>query len=181
MVTFFIVSKSLISQTGLERDIANLVAPTLEDMGYELVRVSVLGKEVPTIQIMADKADGSLISIEDCEAISHAVGAVMDVEDPLPGAWNLEVSSAGIDRPLVRLKDWQRFAGHIAKVELELPIEGRKRFRGYIYSVEDQQVSLRLDNGETVSFLFPNLRKARLVLTDDLIEASSRMVGVKKN
>ena len=107
--------------TGLEGRVAGIVAPALADMGYELVRVAVLGRERPTVQIMADRADGGQISVEDCEAISHAVGAVLDVEDPIPGTWTLEVSSAGIDRPLTRRKDWNRFAGHLARVEMAVP------------------------------------------------------------
>ena len=107
--------------TGLEARLADVIAPTLGDMGYELVRVAVLGRERPTVQIMADRADGALITVEDCEAISHAVGAVLDVDDPIPGAWTLEVSSAGIDRPLTRVKDWNRFAGHLARAETGRP------------------------------------------------------------
>ena len=99
---------------SLESRLAAIVAPTLESMGFELVRVVVLGRDRPTVQVMADRADGAQIAVHDCEAISHALGAVLDVEDPLPGAWSLEVSSAGIDRPLTRVKDWNRYAGHLA-------------------------------------------------------------------
>src|ERR1700759_5737561 len=103
-------------------------------MGYELVRVTVLGRSRPTVQVMADRADGSQITVSDCEAISHALGAVLDVEDPIPGNWLLEVSSAGIDRPVTRTKDWNRFAGHLARAETVAPIDGRRRgivvFRG---------------------------------------------------
>ena len=118
--------------TGIEAKLAAIVTPTLADMGYELVRVAVSGKDRPTVQIMADRADGAQITVEDCEAISRALGAVIDVEDPLPGAWNLEVSSPGIDRPLTRVKDWNRFAGHLARAELIAPIDGRKRFSGIV-------------------------------------------------
>jgi len=96
-------------------------------MGYELVRVAVLGRERPTVQVMADRADGSQITVADCEAISRALGAVLDVEDPIPGAWSLEISSAGIDRPLTRVKDWNRFAGHLARAETVAPVDGRRR------------------------------------------------------
>ena len=145
----------------------------ITSMGYELVRVAVLGKERPTVQIMADRADGSLIAVEDCEAISHAVGAVLDVDDPIPGAWNLEVSSAGIDRPLTRGKDWNRFAGHQAKAEVALPIDGRKRFSGIILGAQDGAARMRLDDGTEVTLPLQDIRKARLVLTDALIEATS--------
>jgi len=116
------------AHSSLETRLTAIVAPTLEAMGYDLVRVAVLGRDRPTVQVMADRADGSQITVADCEAISHALGAVLDVEDPIPGAWSLEVSSAGIDRPLVRAKDWNRFAGHLARAETLGLVEGRKRF-----------------------------------------------------
>ena len=158
--------------TGLEARIAGLVAPTLASMGYELVRVQVMGKERPTVQIMADRADGALISVEDCEAISHAVGAVLDVEDPISGAWSLEVSSAGIDRPLTRLKDWVRFAGHLARAELAVPMEGRKRFQGVILGADAKAARLRLADGTDVALPMAEIRRAKLILTDELIEAT---------
>lgn len=164
--------------SGLEARIADRIAPTLVDMGYELVRLSVLGHETPTVQVMADRADGSLISVEDCEQISHAVGAVLDVDDPIPGAWMLEVSSAGIDRPLTRAKDWERFAGHLARVELDVPLDGRKRFAGIVLGERDGHGLLRLDDGKEVALSLDDMRKARLVLTDELIEASAALAGV---
>ncbi len=142
-------------------------------MGYELVRVAVIGRESPTVQIMADRADGSLIAVEDCEAISHAVGAVLDVDDPIQGNWTLEVSSAGIDRPLTRPKDWNRFAGHQAKAELTIPLDGRKRFAGIVLGAENGAARLRLDDGSEVALPLQDIRKARLVLTDALIAATS--------
>ncbi len=164
--------------SGLEARIADRIAPTLADMGYELVRLSVLGHETPTVQVMADRADGSLINVDDCEQISHAVGAVLDVDDPIPGAWMLEVSSAGIDRPLTRAKDWERFAGHLAKVELEVPLDGRKRFSGIVLGMREGCGLLRLDDGQEVALPLDDMRKARLVLTDELIEASAALAGV---
>ena len=163
------------AHSGLEARLVALVAPTLEDLGYEIVRVAVLGRESPTVQIMADRADGSLISVEDCERISHAVGAVLDVEDPIPGAWTLEVSSAGIDRPLTRAKDWNRFAGHQAKAEVLVPIDGRRRFSGVVLGAEDGIARLRLDDGTEAALPLEEIRRARLVLTDALIEASAQM------
>ncbi|RFD21051.1 ribosome maturation factor RimP [Komagataeibacter melaceti] len=162
--------------TGLDARIAAMIGPALTDMGFDLVRVAVLGRESPTVQIMADRADGSLITIEDCEQISHAVGAILDVDDPLPGAWTLEVSSAGIDRPLTRAKDWERFAGHLARAEMNMPIDGRKRFAGIVLGVRDGHGLMRLDDGTEVALPFADMRKARLVLTDELIEASARMM-----
>ena len=110
---------------GLEARIADAITPTIEHMGYELVRVQVQGKERPTVQIMADRVDGKLFTVSDCENISHAAGAVLDVDDPIKGEWQLEVSSPGIDRPLTRAKDWNRYAGHVATLELNIPQDGR--------------------------------------------------------
>lgn len=141
-------------------------------MGYELVRVQIMGKERPTVQVMADRADGALISVEDCEAISHALGAVLDVDDPFRGAWSLEISSAGIDRPLTRLKDWTRFIGHLARVELAVPMEGRKRFQGVILGADATAARLRLEDGTDATLPMADIRRAKLVLTDALIEAT---------
>jgi ribosome maturation factor RimP len=142
-------------------------------MGFELVRVAVLGRERPTVQVMADRADGSLITVEDCEQISHYLSTVFDVEDPIPGAWNLEVSSAGIDRPLTRVKDWNRFAGHLARAETELPIDGRKRFSGIVLGADAMVARLRLDDGTEVALPLAHVRRAKLVLTDALIAATA--------
>ncbi|WP_376099151.1 ribosome maturation factor RimP [Roseomonas sp. CCTCC AB2023176] len=159
---------------GLEARIASAIAPTLGAMGYELVRVQVQGKERPTVQIMADRADGSLIGVRDCEAISHAVGAVLDVDDPFPGLWNLEVSSAGIDRPLTRTKDWVRFAGHVATAELHVPQDGRRRWRGRILSADEEGVTMKPEEGgEAVTIPHSAIRRAKLVLTDELIAATA--------
>lgn len=173
---FSVLDEDLSSHVGLEGRIAALIAPTIEDLGFEIVRISVLGREVPTVQIMADRADGMLITVEDCEQISHAVGAVLDVEDPIPGNWTLEVSSAGIDRPLTRPKDWDRFAGHLAKAEVLVPVEGRRRFSGIVLGASEEGGRLRLDDGKEVVLPFRELKKARLVLTDALIEATEAMM-----
>lgn len=161
------------NHTGLEAKIAGTIAPSLLDMGYELVRVLVLGRERPTVQVMADRADGSQISVNDCERITHTVSALLDVEDPLPGAWTLEVSSAGIDRPLTRLKDWVRFAGHQARVEMLMPHEGRRRFTGIITGADEAAVRLRLEDGTDVALAMPDIRRAKLLLTDELIAATA--------
>lgn len=160
-------------QTGLEGRIAAAIVPTLVDLGFELVRVAVLGRELPTVQIMADRADGAMISVEDCQQISRAVGAVLDVNDPIPGAWNLEVSSAGIDRPLTRPKDWTRFAGHLARAETNLPINGRKRFSGVVLGADAGAARMRLDDGSEVVLPLADIRRAKLVLTDALIAATA--------
>jgi ribosome maturation factor RimP len=159
--------------TTLEARLAAIVAPRLDLMGFELVRVAVLGRERPTVQIMAERADGSQITVEDCEQISHDVSAAIDVDDPIPGAWTLEVSSAGIDRPLTRLKDWNRFAGHLARVETFFPQNGRKRFSGIVLGADDGGARLRLDDDTEVVIRHPDIRRAKLVLTDALIEATA--------
>lgn len=157
---------------GLEGRIADLIAPSIEHMGYELVRVLISGKERPVVQIMADRADGTPFRVEDCEAISHRVSAVIDVEDPIRGEWTLEVSSPGIDRPLTRSKDWVRFVGHVATVELDVPVDGRRRFRGAILATDTTGVRLRLDDGTEAALPWDGIRRAKLVLTDALIAAT---------
>ena len=142
-------------------------------MGYELVRVAVSGRDRPTVQIMADRADAAPMAVEDCERISRALGAVIDVADPMPGVWTLEVSSPGIDRPLTRVKDWNRFAGHLARAELDPPLDGRKRFSGTVLGADAQHARLRLDDGSEVALPLADLRRARLVLTDALLEATA--------
>ena len=158
---------------GLEARIAEAIHPTLTHLGYELVRVQVSGKERPTVQVMADRADGAPFLVEDCEEISHAIGAVLDVADPIRGEWTLEVSSAGIDRPLTRAKDWNRFAGHVATVELVVPQDGRKRFKGIALGADADTARLKLDDGSEVALPRGNIRKAKLVLTDELIAATA--------
>jgi ribosome maturation factor RimP len=158
---------------GLEARIADAILPTLTHLGYELVRVQVSGKERPTVQVMADRADGAPFRVEDCEAISHAIGAVLDVADPIKGEWDLEVSSAGIDRPLTRAKDWNRFAGHVATLELAIPQDGRKRFKGVALGADAEVARLRLEDGTERAFPRANIRRAKLVLTDELIAATA--------
>ncbi|MBV8704413.1 MAG: ribosome maturation factor RimP [Acetobacteraceae bacterium] len=162
-----------VTETSLEARIGATIAPTLEDMGYELVRVAVLGRDRPTVQVMAERADGASMAVEDCEAISRAIGAVLDVEDPLPGAWTLEVSSPGIDRPLTRVKDWNRFAGHLVRAETLDPVDGRKRFSGVALGADEAAARLRLDDGTEVALPLSGLRRAKLVLTDALIAATA--------
>ncbi|HUA78512.1 MAG TPA: ribosome maturation factor RimP [Acetobacteraceae bacterium] len=156
-----------------EDRLAELVSPTLEAMGYELVRVVTTGGTRPTVQIMAERADGQAMAIEDCEAISRALGAVLDVADPLPGAWALEVSSPGIDRPLTRIKDWNRFAGHLARVELAEPVQGRRRMNGIVLGADDTAARLRLEDGTEAVLALGAIRRARLVLTEALIKATA--------
>ena len=155
--------------TTLDAKLAAIIAPRLEMMGFELVRVAVLGREKPTVQVMADRADGSQITVEDCEQISHDVSAAIDVDDPIPGAWTLEVSSAGIDRPLTRISDFTRWKGHEAKIELTAPLDGRKRFRGRLDGLDGNDVIITSQN-QRIQFPFRTILEAKLVLTDKLIQ-----------
>lgn len=159
--------------TGLEAKLAARITPTLEALGYELVRVAVMGRERPVVQIMADRADGARFGIDDCEALSRTLGAVLDVEDPLPGAWTLEVSSPGIDRPLTRAKDWNRYAGHLARVEMAIAHEGRKRFNGIVLGADRETARLRLDDGSEIALPRAEIRRAKLVLTEALLAAEA--------
>jgi ribosome maturation factor RimP len=163
---------------GLEARIADAIAPAIENMGYELVRVQVSGKERPVVQIMADRADGAAFRVQDCEAISHAVGAVLDVADPIKGEWALEVSSAGIDRPLTRIKDWNNYAGHLGTLELMVPQDGRKRFRGIVLGSDAEIARMKLEDGAELAVPRSNIRRAKLVLTDELIAATAAAAGL---
>lgn len=166
---------------GLEARIAATILPSIRQLGYELVRVQVSGQARPVVQIMADRADDTPFTVEDCEAISHTVSAVLDVEDPIHGEWVLEVSSPGIDRPLTRTKDWNRFAGHLAQVELVVPHEGRKRFKGIALGADAETARLRLEDGTEFAVPRGNIRKAKLVLTDELIAATSAGSSTRRN
>jgi ribosome maturation factor RimP len=157
----------------LEDRISALVAPSLDAMGYELVRVLLQGRQNQTLQVMAERRDRQSMTVDDCAEISRSISAILDVEDPIAGAYTLEVSSPGIDRPLTRLQDFERFAGFEAKVETLQPVEGRKRFRGQVMGLnEEDQVRLVVETGEIVIPL-ANIKSAKLVLTDALIAAAT--------
>jgi len=150
-----------------------LIAPTIEAMGYDVVRVKLSGSPTARLQVMAERRDQVAMTVEDCAAMSTAISALLDVEDPIAGNYDLEVSSPGIDRPLVRPADFERYAGFVAKLETVEPIDGRKRFRGRLVEVKDGAVQVELDTTQqTVAIPFDVLREAKLVLTDDLIAAS---------
>ena len=153
-------------------EIARLVEPVLEGMGYELVRVHFGGGSGrPTLQIMAERIDRVAMTVEDCAEISRNVSALLDVEDPLEGAYLLEISSPGIDRPLVRPQDYERFAGFEARVELTRPVDGRKRFRGRIGELAEGTLRI-VEQGGEVRLPLDQIAKARLVLTDELLAAT---------
>lgn len=150
--------------------ISRLIGPTLSSMGFELVRVRLSGSQRPVLQIMAERADGSM-NVDDCAEVSRVVSAILDVEDPVDGAYTLEVSSPGIDRPLTRPADYSRFAGFEARVETVEPVEGRRRFKGRLLGLEGEQVKMAIEGGE-VAVPLSAIASAKLVLTDDLIAAS---------
>jgi len=153
---------------SLVNDIARIITPTIEAMGFELVRVQVSGNQRRTLQIMAEPHDGRQMSVDDCADLSRAISAVLDVEDPISDAYSLEVSSPGIDRPLTRRKDYERFMGHEAKLETIEPVDGRKRFRGTLVALDDGKLRLMAEEGE-VTLPLDLIHKAKLVLTDALI------------
>jgi len=155
---------------GNADDIAPIIEPSLEAMGYRLVRVAFLGAKRATLQIMAERVDGAAMTVDDCTEISRSVSALLDVADPIDGAYMLEVSSPGIDRPLTRPEDYDRFAGFEARVELGRPLDGRKRFKGRILGRADDHVRMIAENGE-VSLPYADIAKAKLVITDDLLKA----------
>lgn len=165
-------------ETGLAADVADVVEPVLVDLGFRLVRVSVLGATDRTVQIMAERPDGS-ISVDDCETISRGLSPVLDVAEPMPGKYRLEISSPGIDRPLVRPSDFEDWAGHEVKLELKEPIDGRKRYKGLLEGFEDGEVRVAADAGKLgrqhLGFPVSLIADAKLVLTDELIrEALAR-------
>ncbi len=163
----------LIAKTAMDRKMAKIVTPVLEDMGFELVRLRLMGGENKTLQIMAERPDGT-IEVNECGDISSALSAVLDVEDPLADPYTLEVSSPGIDRPLTRLKDFDVFEGYDAKLETDELIDGRKRFKGVLAGIEGDEVLINIrqdDETVTVGLKFDWLAEAKLVLTDELIKA----------
>jgi len=173
-----IAEPRLITEQGVAARVAAIATPVLTGMGYRLVRVRISGTSGCTVQIMAERPDGSML-IEDCEAASRALSPVFDVEDPIDREYRLEVSSPGIDRPLVRRSDFERYAGHEAKIEMALAQDGRKRFRGILTGVEGEAAKLRrMDAAEgepsDVALRIADMAEARLVLTDELVRESLR-------
>lgn len=163
----------IVRETGVDARIATIIQPVLRATGYRLVRVRVSGQNGLTLQIMAEREDG-IMTVEDCEAVSRAVSPVLEVEDPIDKAYHLEVSSPGIDRPLVRKSDFTTWIGHIVKLETSVMVADRKRFRGRIEEADDQGILIARDqpgygDEPTVRIPFEAIDEARLILTDDLI------------
>jgi ribosome maturation factor RimP len=168
----------LVVEPGVAARVSAVATPVLQGMGYRLVRIRISGEAGCTVQIMAERPDGSM-QIEDCEAISRALSPVLDVADPIDRAYRLEISSPGIDRPLVRRSDFERHIGHLVKIEMAVAHEGRKRFRGTLGGVEGDCVRVKRDDvkaGEDADVLLvmEDIAEARLVLTDELIAESMR-------
>lgn len=172
-----------IRETGIAAGIASLVEPVLESMGFRLVRVRIMGGQDTILEIMAERADGSM-TVEDCRAVSLNLSPLLDAHDPLPGSYRLQVSSPGIDRPLVRPSDFEQWAGHEAKIELKEPVDGRKRFRGQLEGYEDGEARVEIDRGkdgkQVLGFPLELLADARLVLTDALVRESLRRAKKEK-
>lgn len=169
-------NKRYIRETGQETRIAAIIEPVAEDLGYHLVRVRVLPQNGCTLQIMAEDDDGNF-TISDCEKLSQEINPVLDVEDPIDRAYHLEVSSPGVDRPLVRARDFERWTGHEARLEMSQMIDGRKRFRGMLEGVEDDQIVLNLPDvpmgaDPIVRLPLSGLAEAKLIMTDALLEAA---------
>ncbi len=148
--------------------IETIIEPTLQDMGFDLVRVKISGAQQRTLQIMAEHNDDGTMTVEDCAAISRSVSALFDVEDPIKGSYTLEVSSPGLDRPLTRPQDYIRFTGLEARVELSQPMDGQRRFRGRIDGMSDGVVRLELE-GDRVEIPYTDIERAKLILNDELL------------
>lgn len=168
----------LVVESGVAARVAVIIEPAIIDLGYRLVRVRISAQNGCTVQIMAERPDGTM-NVEGCEAISQAVSPALDVDDPVQAAYHLEVSSPGIDRPLVRASDFERWAGHLAKIDTSEPVAGRKRFRGILRGVAGQDALLRRDDAKSeeerdVAIPMRAIAEARLVLTDALVTESLR-------
>ena len=171
---------ALLAKTPMDAKLAEVIGPSAEGMGFRLVRVRLTSGQRPTLQIMAERADGTM-NVDDCAELSRALSAILDVEDPIDREYVLEVSSPGIDRPLTAPEDFERFAGHEAKLETEEMIDGRKRFRGVLRGVDaaaaDPTVLLDLADGGEARLPFSALADAKLVLTDALVAESLKLGG----
>lgn len=169
--------KRFIRETGLAGQIADLVEPVIQDLGFRLVRVRIMGRDDQTVQIMAERPDGT-ICIDDCEVISRQLSPLLDAADVVPGAYNLEISSPGVDRPLVRPGDFDDWSGHQAKVELTELLDARRRFSGILEGFENGEVRLEVDLDQigiqVIGLPVDLIAEARLVLTDDLVRESLR-------
>jgi ribosome maturation factor RimP len=170
----------LITEPGRAARVAVLAEPVLAGLGYRLVRVRISGFAGCTVQIMAERRDGTM-SIDDCEAASRALSPVFDVADLIEGSYRLEISSPGIDRPLVRRSDFNRYAGHVAQIEMQVPIDGRKRFRGELHGTAGECARIRCEETNDILLRIDDMAEARLVLTDALVAESLRKSKQRSN
>ena len=162
----------------LEKRIAEIIEPSIEDMGFELVRAIMVNQGAgQALQVMIERKDGAELTVDHCADVSHTVSALLDVDDPIPGEYTLEVSSPGIDRPLTRKKDFENYAGYEAKIELESPLDGRRRYRGVLKGVNGDDVEIKVD-GTVYSVPFAMIGTSKLVMSDKLIK---RLAGAKSN
>ena len=159
----------LIAKSAIEKKLVEIINPVISDMGFELIRLRLMSNKEITLQIMAARLNG-YINVHECAEISTAISALLDVEDPIIDTYTLEVSSPGIDRPLTRLKDFDQWAGHIAKIETEQLIDGRRRFKGLLAGIEGDELLVTIEEG-TIGLKFDWLADAKLILTDDLIRS----------
>ena len=180
---------------SLENTITDLIDPILDDLGFVTVQVRIMGGYNPTIQIMIDRLDETLTTVDDCATASRAISAMMDVEDPIDNAYTLEVSTPGIDRPLVRLRDFERYTTMVVKIECHAPIDGKRKIRGVITATGDNSVTVQTDtpapnndngdhdNGDTentneINIDLDNIKLAKLVMNDDLVKFSRALYGM---
>jgi len=168
----------LVVEPGVAARVAKAAEPAIEQLGYRLVRVKISAQDGCTVQIMAERPDGTM-TVEDCETISRALSPVLDVADPIDKAYRLEISSPGIDRPLVRKSDFDRYSGHLTRIDMNIPVDGRKRFKGILTGTEGDLARLRRDDapaGEDADVLLPiaDMHEAKLVLTDELVAEALR-------
>ena len=162
----------MITVTAQEERILAMAEPLAAELGLEIVRVRIMGSKRPLLQIMIEKAGGAPTDVEDCADFSRALSPVLEAEDPIADAYRLEVSTPGIDRPLTRVGDFGRWVGHLAKIELAMPIDGRRRFRGIIRGEDDNGVTIELDDETELVAQVHEMTKASLVLTDELIDST---------
>lgn len=161
---------------GQENRVEQLIAPTVEGMGFSIVRVQLTGKDQLRLQVMVERQDDQPMTVDYCADLSRAISAILDVEDPIAGAYSLEVSSPGVDRPLVRPRDFERFAGFEARIDMGQAVDGRRRFRGRLLGIDGDVVRMSVE-GEDVALPLAGITKAKLVMTEDLLGESEGRQG----
>ena len=157
----------------------DMLEPTISQMGYEVVRILTIGQKNPTLQIMIDRLDGKDITVDDCASVSRAVSTILDEKDPIKDQYSLEVSSPGLDRPLTKIEHFKRFSGYEARIETSVEVEKRKRFKGCLKDVDEQnRIHIDMD-GVDYAIAFDDISKAKLILTDELLQAAAEAQGIE--